>query len=82
MVLSSALAFLVIAIAFAIDMILFNIIRSRIRSDAIGNSAYLSNAIWLTLAALVALVLGTCAAGCGSFGRYRHHRRSERAAGG
>lgn len=78
MTLAASLAMLVTVVAFAIDMILFNIIRSRIRSDAAGNSASLGNAIWITLGALVALVLGTCAAGCGSFGRYRHHRRSER----
>lgn len=78
MTLTASLAMLVTVVAFAIDMILFNIIRSRIRSDASGNTASLGNAIWMTLGALVALVLGTCAAGCGSFGRYRHRRRSER----
>lgn len=78
MTLISAIAFLVTVIAFTIDMIFFIILRFHIRSDASGNSAHLGNAIWLTLVALIVLVLGTCAAGCGSFGRYRHHRRSER----
>lgn len=82
MTLASALAFLIVAIAFTIDMILFNIIRSRIRADAPGNSAQLADATWLTLGALVALALGACAAGCGSFGRYRYPRRSERIEGG
>ena len=82
MTLASALAFLVVAIAFTIDMILFNIIRSRIRSDAPGNSAHLADATWLTLGALVALALGACAAGCASFGRYRYPQRSERIEGG
>jgi len=78
MTLISALAFLVTVIAFSIDMILFNIIGSRIRFDAPGNRAHLSNAIWLTLSALIILAFGTCAAGCGSFGRYRYQERSER----
>lgn len=78
MTLSAAFALLVTAVAFAIDMILFNIIRSRVKSDGSGNKASLGNANWLTIGALVALALGTCAAGCGSFGRYRHRRRSER----
>ncbi|KAF8309509.1 pali-domain-containing protein [Clavulina sp. PMI_390] len=78
MTLISSVALLVTVVAFAIDMILFTIIRSRIRADATGNTASLGKAIWITLGALAALVLGTCAAGCGSFGRYRHRRPSER----
>ncbi|KAF8343875.1 actin cortical patch SUR7/pH-response regulator pali [Cantharellus anzutake] len=74
MTLVSALAFLITAIAFAVDMVLWDIVRSRIRND--GGSANLGNAIWMTLGALVALIFGSCAAGCGSFGRYRQHRQS------
>lgn len=74
----AGIAVIITLVAFIVDMILFEIIRSRIRSDTDGNKAKLGNAIWLTLAALIALMLGTCTAACGSFGRYRHHRRTER----
>jgi len=72
MTMASSLAFLVTTIAFSIDMILWNIVQARIKND--GDTATLGNANWLTLGALVALILGSCAAGCGSFGRYRNSR--------
>jgi hypothetical protein len=71
----SALGVLVTTVAFVVDMILWNIVRQRIRDDTSGNSAALSNANWMTLAGLLALVLATCAAGCGSFGRYQRRKR-------
>jgi len=71
MTITSSLAFLVIAIAFSVDMILWNIVRTRFKND--GGTATLSNANWLTVGALIALILGSCAAGCGSFGRYKYH---------
>ncbi|KAF9520494.1 hypothetical protein BS47DRAFT_636268 [Hydnum rufescens UP504] len=71
----SSLALFVTLVVFSIDMILWNIVRNQIRSDTSGNSATLGNANWLTLGAIIALVMGSCAAGCGSFGRYRHHHR-------
>lgn len=84
MTLLSAIAFIVVLVAFVIDMILWNIVRHRISqaNDSIGGanlyySAQLGNANWMTLGALIALIVGTCAAACGSFGRYRH-RRAER----
>jgi len=78
MTLVSSLALFVTVIAFSIDMILWNIVRNQIRSDNSANTAKLGNANWLTLGALIALVMGSCAAGCGSFGkyRYRHHHHS------
>jgi len=78
MTVCATLALLATIVVFAIDMILFNIFRNRIESDGSNNTASLGNANWITLAALVSLLLGTCAAGCGSFGKYRHRRRSER----
>lgn len=78
MSITASIAVIVTLVAFIVDMILFEIIRSRIRSDTEGNKAKLGNAIWMTLAALIALMLGTCTAACGSFGRYRHRRRTER----
>ena len=63
-----SLALLFIIIAFAVDVILFNLIGERIRAD--GYSAHLGSATWMTLAALIITFLGICASGCGAFGDY------------
>ncbi|KAG6828812.1 hypothetical protein H0H92_006694 [Tricholoma furcatifolium] len=72
MSLLAGLATLVTLVAFVLDMALFGITRNRIR-DA-GVSAQYGNANWLTLGALVALLLGFCASACGVFGRYRRRK--------
>jgi hypothetical protein len=55
-------------VAFAIDLALWIIMRDDVQNA--GYSATLGNAIWLTLGAFVALILGTCTAACGSCGRF------------
>jgi len=84
--LTMSFALLFIVIAFAVDLVLFNLIGERIRAD--GYSAHLGSATWMTLAALLLVVTGICAAGCGAFGYYddgwdfggyyRHRRRRHR----
>ncbi|KAG6887464.1 hypothetical protein C0995_015064 [Termitomyces sp. Mi166 len=74
MSLLAGLAMLVTLVAFVLDMVLFGITRNRIR-DA-GIPAQYGNANWLTLGALVALLLGFCASACGVFGRYRRRKES------
>jgi len=72
MTLLSGLAALVTLVIFVIDMVLFGIVRHKYREE--GVAANYGNANWLTLGALVALLVGFCAAACGSFGRYRKSR--------
>jgi hypothetical protein len=72
MTLLAGLALLATFVAWVIDMILFGIARQRYR-DA-GDIAQYGNANWLTLGALVALLLGFCASACGVFGRYKRNR--------
>jgi len=72
MTLLSGLAALITLVIFIIDMVLFGIVRHKYRDENIP--AQYGNANWLTLGALVALLLGFCAAACGSFGRYRKPR--------
>jgi len=72
MTLLSGLAMLTTFVAWIIDMILFGIARERYR-DASTPAQY-GNANWLTLGALVALLLGFCFSACGIFGRYRRRR--------
>ena len=73
MTLLAGLALLATFVAWVIDMILFGIARQRYR-DA-GDIAQYGNANWLTLGALVALLLGFCTSACGVFGRYnRKHQ--------
>jgi len=72
MSLLAGVAMLMTLVAFVIDMVLFGIARKRLR-DA-GVPAQYGNANWLTLGALVALLLGFCAAACGVFGRYRRRK--------
>ncbi|TFK44197.1 pali-domain-containing protein [Crucibulum laeve] len=72
MTLLAGLATLATLLAWVIDMVLFGITRNRYRGDNIP--AQYGNANWLTLGALVALMLGFCASACGVFGRYRRRR--------
>ncbi|KAH9057335.1 pali-domain-containing protein [Lactarius vividus] len=74
MTLSSSLAALITLVAFVLDMVLFSIARHEFRK--LGWSSQYGNAIWLTLGALVALLLAFCTAGCGIFGSYRHRRQN------
>ncbi|KAG6836997.1 hypothetical protein H0H93_016457, partial [Arthromyces matolae] len=67
MSLLAGLAMLVTLVAFIVDIALFTIIRDRIHD--VGTSAQYGVATWLTLAALVSLLLGFCASACGVFGR-------------
>lgn len=82
-ILMSILAFLttlVVLVAWIIDMVLFGILRDRIRNNepnvttVSGHAAQFGNANWLTLGALVALFLGFCVGFCGIFGSYRSRR--------
>jgi hypothetical protein len=72
MTLLSALALLATLVVWVIDMILFGIARQHYRSA--GTPAQYGNGNWLTLGALVALLLGFCTSACGIFGRYRRRR--------
>jgi len=76
MSLSAAVATLLTLIVWIIDMVLWGIARNRIRHDGPpGATAMYGNANWMTLGALVALMLGVCAAGLGSCGRYSRKSR-------
>jgi hypothetical protein len=68
----SALANLAALVAFVIDMVLWGIVRKRLR--ALGAKAQYGNANWLTLGALVALAAGYCVAACAIFGNYRRRK--------
>ncbi|THV08062.1 pali-domain-containing protein [Dendrothele bispora CBS 962.96] len=72
MTLLAALATIVTLVAWVLSMALFGIARNRFRDQNIP--AQFGNANWLELGALVALLIGTCASGCGVFGRYRRRR--------
>ncbi|KAG7452924.1 pali-domain-containing protein [Guyanagaster necrorhizus] len=74
MSLLAALATLVTLVAWVIDMVLFGIARSHFHDQAIY--AQYGNACWLTLGALVALLLGFCASACGVFGSYRKRKEA------
>ena len=75
MALTSLLAFLATLVAWVIDMVLWGIVRNRIRDiEDTDSAAQYGNANWLTLGALVALALSFCLGTCGSFGRYRSRR--------
>ena len=63
MTLLAGLALLTTFVAWVIDMILFGIARQRYRNT--GERAQYGNANWLTLGALVALLLAFCASACG-----------------
>jgi hypothetical protein len=72
MTLLAVLALLTTFVAWVIDMTLFGIGRQRYRNT--GVKAQYGNANWLTLGALVALVLALCTSACGVFGQYRRKR--------
>jgi hypothetical protein len=72
MTIVSALATLVTLVIFIIDVVIFTVARNRIRNN--GLSSELGNALWLTLGALAALLIGFCVSICGIFGRYRKRR--------
>lgn len=78
MSLAALLAFLVTLIVWVVDMVLWGIARSRIREEAgTTGAAQYGNANWLTLGALVALMIAFCTGVCGSFGRYRRGRTAK-----
>lgn len=72
MALCSSLAALVTLVAFVLDIVLFTIARHEFRK--LGWSSEYGNAIWLTLGALGALLLGFCTSTIGIFGSYRRRR--------
>jgi hypothetical protein len=72
MALSSSLAALVTLIAFVLDVALFSIARHEFRK--LGWASEFGNALWLTLGALAALVLGFFTSTIGVFGSYRRRR--------
>jgi len=72
MTLTATLALLVTLVVWVIDMVLWGIARSRFRD--VGARAQYGNANWLTLGALVALILAFCAGAIGSCGNYRRRR--------
>jgi len=74
MTLISLLALLTTFVVWVIDMVLFSIARNTYREA--GTNAEYGNALWLTLGALVALLLGFCTSACGVFGRYRNRSAS------
>ncbi|BGP23761.1 rim9 protein [Rhodotorula toruloides] len=53
-------------LAFIFDIVVFVIAKSRIQSSAVGGSAQLGNAIWMTLAAMILLALSGFFFGCGA----------------
>ena len=73
MALSSTLAALVTFVAFILDIALFSVARHEFRKFDV--SSQYGNAMWMTLGALVALLLCFCTAGCGVFGSYRRKRQ-------
>jgi hypothetical protein len=75
MALIAGLAFLTCFVAWVIDMILFGIARQRYRDE--GTWAQYGNATWLTLGALVALLLAFVTSVFAAFGRYRKRRTAE-----
>ncbi|KAF8487596.1 hypothetical protein JB92DRAFT_3021748 [Gautieria morchelliformis] len=86
MAFAASLATTVTLVAWIIDMVLWSIFRNSIRSavaqsqvaQAVGNtSAQYGNAIWLTLGALVALLLASCAGALGSCGRFSRNEKSK-----
>jgi uncharacterized BrkB/YihY/UPF0761 family membrane protein len=75
----SFLAFIVALVAFIIDSILFVVAKSRINRDVAGSPASLSNAYWMTLAAVIALLLASFTVCCGSLRDRKRKRRDESA---
>jgi len=83
MTLGATLATLVTLVVWIIDMVLWGIARNRIRSAALEAAAFsdttaqYGNANWITLGALIALLLAFCASALGSCGRYSRGRRNK-----
>ncbi|KAJ6586896.1 pali-domain-containing protein [Mycena vulgaris] len=73
MVLLAALATVVCLLAFLFDMVLFGIARNSFRSQ--GITSQYGNACWLTLVALVTLLLGFSTAACGVLARYKKRNK-------
>lgn len=69
MTLVTGLAAITTLVAWVIDMSLFGVARTQFRDQ--GYSAQYGNANWLTLGALIALLLGFVASTVGIFGRYK-----------
>lgn len=65
----SGLAALVTFIIFIIDMVIFGTVYKCLRAE--GAQVQYGNANWLTLGALVALLLGFCGSTCSSYRNYR-----------
>lgn len=72
MALFCSLAALVTLVAWVLDMVLWSIVRHETRK--LGWSSQYGNAVWLTLGALAALLLGFCFSTIGIFGSYRRRR--------
>lgn len=72
MSMAAALGALVTLVVFVFDMVIFNILRNRVR-DA-GGDAMLGNANWLTVGAVVAFFLSMCTSFCGACGRFASGR--------
>jgi hypothetical protein len=72
MALAAALGAFVSLVVFVIEIVLFTVVRDRIRSA--GYPAELGNANWLVVGAVVALFIGFCTSLCGAFGRYSSGR--------
>jgi len=68
----AAIAALASLVIFVIDMVLWILVRNRVR-DA-GGAAELGNCNWFTVGAVVALFLSMCTSFCGAFGRFASGR--------
>ncbi|KAJ9096738.1 hypothetical protein QFC21_005008 [Naganishia friedmannii] len=68
MSLTAFIGLLAALVALAIDLALWIIVRNRLHDR--GYDANLGNALWITVGACAALILGTCTAACGSCGRF------------
>ncbi|KAJ6499328.1 pali-domain-containing protein [Mycena sanguinolenta] len=79
MALLAALGTIVSLMAFLFDMVLFGIVRRQFREQ--GISSQYGNACWLTLAALVAILLGFSTAASTFFSRYCNKKRKRPAVG-
>jgi len=74
MAIAASLAAIATLVVWVIDMVLFGITRNRLRDQ--GYPAQYGNANWLTLGALLALMIGFCTSICGVFGHYGRNRRN------
>ena len=74
MTLLTGLAAMATLLAWVIDLSLFGVARQQFRDH--GYSAQYGNANWLTLGALIALLIGFVASTVGIFGRYKRRGNS------